>query len=414
MAIIVQKYGGTSLGSVEKIRNVAKRIAKDRKAGNQMVVIVSAMAGETDNLVDLAFQMSKTPSEREYDVLLSTGEQVSIALLCIALNDMGFRAKSFLGFQLKIVTDSAHTKARIVSINSKPIMKALKDKNIAVVAGFQGVTPEEDITTLGRGGSDTSAVAVAASLKADVCEIYTDVEGVFTTDPNICPNARKLDTISYDEMLEMASLGAKVLHIRSVEFAKKNNIPIHVRSTFSTKPGTMVTKEVPEMEKVVVSGVAYNKNETKLSILQVPDRPGIAAKIFEPLSNADINVDMIIQNISHDGYSDMTFTVAKTDYRKAREILKQTAKKLKAKGIESDEKIAKVSIIGVGMHSHAGVASKMFSALAKVGVNIQMISTSEIKVSCVIDRDYTELAVRALHDAFELHKKSKKGGKKKK
>jgi len=405
MALVVQKYGGTSVGDIQRIKNVAQRVIRTKNEGNQVVVVVSAMAGETDKLIRMAQEVTPTPDERELDVLISTGEQVSVALLAIALKSMGCDAKSYLGFQIKIATDSAFGKARITGIESEKIFEDLKEGRVVVVAGFQGVDEEGNITTLGRGGSDTTAVAVAAALKADICEIYTDVDGIYTTDPNIYLKARKLSKISYDEMLEMASLGAKVLQIRSVEFAKKYNVPIHVRSSFNENPGTIVCKEEEEMEKVVVSGVTYNKNEAKIEVMRVPDIPGIAAKLFKPIAEANIVVDMIIQTSSTDkGYADVAFTVPKPDFPKALQIVKETIKEIGGKEVLSDENIAKVSIVGVGMRSHSNVASQMFSALAKEGINIQMISTSEIKISCVIDSKYTELAVRALHDAFELDK----------
>lgn len=402
MALIVQKYGGTSVGSIERIRHVAERVIEAKKTGDDLIVVVSAMSGETDRLIGLAHQIAERPDEREYDVLVSTGEQVSIALLAIALQSMGYRAVSFLGFQVSIVTNSEFTKARILSIDSEKITKTLRDGSIVVIAGFQGIDEEENVTTLGRGGSDTTAVAIAAALNADVCEIYTDVEGVYTTDPTICSNARKLDRITYDEMLEMASLGAKVLQTRSVELAKKYNVPVHVRSTFSQNSGTVVTKEDETMEKVVVSGIAYNKDEAKITIVKVPDRSGTASKIFTPISAANINVDMIIQNVSEDGYTDVTFTVSKSDMKKALEVIKGIVKEIGAKDVQYDKEVAKVSIIGVGMRSHAGVAAKMFATLGKEGINIMMISTSEIKISCVMSAKYVELAVRALHEAFEL------------
>ncbi|RLB70761.1 MAG: aspartate kinase, partial [Deltaproteobacteria bacterium] len=402
MALVVQKYGGTSVGSVERIRNVANRIAKTFDAGNEVVVIVSAMSGETNRLVALAAEVTETPSEREYDVLVSTGEQVTIALLSMCLQSMGYNAKSYLGSQIPMLTDKVHAKARIKRIGDENIREDLKKGTIVIVAGFQGTDGEGNITTLGRGGSDTSAVAVAAAMKADVCEIYTDVDGVYTTDPRMVPEARKIEKISYDEMLEMASLGAKVLQIRSVEFAKKYNVVIHVRSSFHDKPGTLVMKEDQDMETVLVSGVAYNKDEAKISIVGVPDQPGISAQIFTPLSDDDITVDMIIQNISHQGATDLTFTVPKGDCKKAVEIIEKVAKKIKAREVSFDTEISKVSIIGVGMRSHAGVASTMFEALSEEGINIQMISTSEIKVSCIVAAKYTELAVRVLHKAFGL------------
>lgn len=404
MALIVQKYGGTSVGSVERIRNVAQRAVKTKGQGHKVIVVVSAMSGETDKLIGLAHQITDMPDEREYDVLVSTGEQVSVALLAITLNSMDYPAVSFLGHQIKIVTDNSFSKARILSIDDEKILASLEEGKIAIVAGFQGVDEYNNITTLGRGGSDTTAVAIAAALNADICEIYTDVDGVYTTDPNICSDARKLAKISYDEMLEMASLGAKVLQIRSVEMAKKYNVAIHVRSSFSENNGTLVTKEDEEMEKVMVSGVTYNQNEAKITILRVPDRPGVASKIFSPITEANINVDMIIQNTSTDGSADLTFTVPKADFKKALGIVQKTAKELNAVDVLSDPNIAKVSIVGAGMRSHAGVASKMFTALANVGINILMISTSEIKISCVIDAKFTELAVRVLHETFNLSK----------
>jgi aspartate kinase len=405
MSLVVQKYGGTSVGDTERIKNVATRVLKTKNQGHQVVVVVSAMAGETDKLIHLAQQVTSMPDERELDVLVSTGEQVSIALLAIALKNMGCDAKSYLGFQIKIATDSAFGKARITGIDSERILEDLRNGRVVVVAGFQGIDEAENITTLGRGGSDTTAVAVAAALKADVCEIYTDVDGVYTTDPNICEKARKLSKISYDEMLEMASLGAKVLQIRSVEFAKKYRVPVHVRSSFNDNPGTIVCEEDKEMEKVVVSGVTYNKNEAKIEIMRVPDVPGVAAKIFKPIADANIVVDMIIQTSSSEkGYADMAFTVPKFDFAKTLQIVKTTLKEIGGKEVNADQDIAKVSIVGAGMRSHSNVATQMFSALAKEGINIHMISTSEIKISCTIDSKYTELAVRALHDAFQLDK----------
>ena len=408
MALVVQKYGGTSMGSIERIRNVAKRVAKTYDEGNDLVVVVSAMSGETNKLVALANEMCEFPSEREYDVMVATGEQVSMSLLAMALQSMGYKAKSYCGFQLPIITDSSFSKARIEEIDDKRVREDLKNGVIVVVAGFQGIDRQGNLTTLGRGGSDTSAVAVAAAMKADVCEIYTDVDGVYTTDPRIVPEASKLEKISYDEMLEMASLGSKVLQIRSVEFAKKYDVVVHVRSSFNDNPGTLVTKEDAEMEAVLVSGITYNKDEAKISVLRVPDRPGIAAKIFSPLSAANITVDMIIQNVSHDGLNDMTFTVPKSDFKKALKIDQETAVTIGAGSVTSDENIAKVSIIGVGMRSHSGVACKMFETLSKEGINILMISTSEIKISCIIEMKYSELAIRVLHEAFALDKLSVK------
>ncbi len=402
MALVVQKYGGTSMGTIERIRNVAKRVAKTYDAGNDMVVVVSAMSGETNKLVALANDICEFPDAREYDVLVASGEQVSIALLAMCLKSMGYKAKSFHGWQVPIVTDSVFSKARIEKIDDTKMRADLKDGNILIVAGFQGVDSEGNVTTLGRGGSDTSAVALAAALKADVCEIYTDVDGVYTTDPNICADARKIEKVSYDEMLELASLGAKVLQIRSVEFAKKYDVDVHVRSSFNDNPGTMVTKEDKDMEAVLVSGIAYDKNEAKIAVMHVPDKPGIAAKILSPLSDANISVDMIVQNVSEAGLTDFTFTVTKADFKKAVVITRETAKEVNARDLVTDENIAKISIVGVGMRSHAGVATKMFQTLAREGINIQMISTSEIKVSVVVDAKYTELAVRVLHDAFGM------------
>ena len=407
MAVVVQKYGGTSVGDVQRINNVARRVIRTKEQGHQVVVVVSAMAGETDRLLRLAHQITGAPDERELDVLVATGEQVSIALLAIALRHLGHNAKSYLGFQIKIATDSAFGKARITSIDSEKILRDLENGHIVVVAGFQGADERDNITTLGRGGSDTTAVAIAAALRADVCEIYTDVDGVYTTDPNICPKARKLSKISYDEMLEMASLGAKVLQIRSVEFAKKYDVPIHVRSSFNDNPGTIVCKEEREMEQVVVSGVTYNKNEAKIEVMRVPDVPGVAAKLFKPIADANIVLDMIIQTSSTErGYADVAFTVPKTDFAKTLQIVREVMPQIGAKEINATEEIAKVSIVGAGMRSHSNVAVQMFTALSKEGINIIMISTSEIKISCVIDSKYAELAVRALHDAFELDKPS--------
>jgi len=402
MALVVQKYGGTSMGSIERIRNVAKRVAKTYDAGNDMVVVVSAMSGETNKLVALANEICEFPDLREYDVLVASGEQVSIALLAMCLKSMGYKAKSYHGWQVPIITDSACSKARIEEIPDDNVRADLKDGVIVVVAGFQGIDKEGNVTTLGRGGSDTSAVAMAAAMKADVCEIFTDVDGIYTTDPNICSDARKVEKVSYDEMLELASLGAKVLQIRSVEFAKKYNVDVHVRSSFNENPGTMVTKEDKDMEAVLVSGIAYDKNETKIAVMHVPDKPGIAAKLLTPLSDANISVDMIVQNVSEDGFTDFTFTVTKADFKRALAITKEVSAEVNAKEVLTDENISKISIVGVGMRSHAGVATKMFQALAQEGINIQMISTSEIKVSVVVDAKYTELAVRVLHDAFGM------------
>ncbi|MEW5911224.1 MAG: aspartate kinase [Thermodesulfobacteriota bacterium] len=401
--LIVQKYGGTSVGTLERIKNVAAKVKARAKKGHQMVVVLSAMSGVTDSLIKLAKEISPQPDARELDVLMATGEQQSVALFCMAAKDIGLKARSLLGFQAAILTDRMFGKARITDVETARIREYLDRGRVVVVAGFQGLDWDSgDVTTLGRGGSDTTAVALAAALKADVCEIYTDVEGVFTADPNLVPNARKLDFISYEEMLEMASLGAKVLDIRSVEFGAKFGVKIHVRSTFSDREGTMVVPEDQITERLMISGVAHNKNEARLTIKGVPDIPGIASKIFTPISKAGIVVDVIIQNTSADGKTDLTFTVPKTDYEQARRILKQTAKKIGAAQVLGDTRIAKVSVIGIGMRNHAGVATKMFSALASENINIKTINTSEIKISCVIDERYTELAVRVLHEAFGL------------
>ncbi len=404
MALIVQKYGGTSVGTTERIKAVAERVVKTAGQGNQVVVVVSAMSGETDKLIGLAHQISSSPGEREMDMLLSSGERVTSALTAIAVEALGNKAKSMTGRQAGIITDTVHTKARIERITGERIRKALSDGFIVVIAGFQGVTEgESDVTTLGRGGSDLSAVAVAAAIKADLCEIYTDVDGVYTTDPNIVPEARKLGKISYEEMLELASLGAKVLQTRSVDFAMKYNVPVVVRSSFNENPGTLVVEEDKDMENVVVSGVAYDKNQAKITVVDVPDRPGVAAKLFDGIAASNIVVDMIVQNVSSDGKSaDISFTVPKTDSRRAVDVTGKIAKEVGAKRVDLREDISKVSIVGVGMRTHSGVAAKMFQTLAGHGINILMISTSEIKVSCVIDLKFTELAVRVLHDAFGL------------
>ncbi|MFC1891555.1 aspartate kinase [Thermodesulfobacteriota bacterium] len=402
MAIIVQKFGGTSVGSIEKIKGVAERVLESYKQGNKMVIVLSAMSGQTDNLIKLAHEISDDPDPRELDVLMATGEQVSIALFAMAIKSMGFGASSLLGFQVGIRTDQIYGKAKIHEIETRRIFEELDKKRVVIIAGFQGLDENGNITTLGRGGSDTTAVAMAAAIKADVCEIFTDVDGVYTTDPNVCSKARKMDSISYEEMLEMASLGAKVLEIRAVEFAKKFNVPIHVRSTFSKERGTMVVAESKDMEKVLVSGVAFNKNEARITIRKVPDRPGIAAQIFEPILESGIVVDMIVQNTSEEGITDLTFTVLKPDFYKTMKLLSKVAEDIGAEKVLGDEDIAKVSVVGVGMRTHAGVAQKMFQTLSDEGINIIMISTSEIKVSCVIEEKYTELAVRALHKAFGL------------
>lgn len=404
MALIVQKFGGTSVADPDKIKAVARRVMDLNKQGNQMVVVLSAMAGETNRLVDLAHKMQTIPDQREMDVLLSIGEQVTVALFAMAVKEAGLDAVSLLGDQVKISTDAMHTKARIKSINSDLIKRHLNEGKIVVVAGFQGVSENGDITTLGRGGSDTTAVALAAALAADQCEIFTDVEGVYTTDPNICPSARKINRITYDEMLELASLGAKVLDIRSVSLAKRYKVPVHVRSTFTNTEGTWVVEEDKIMESMLVSGVTYNKNEARITFSKVPDTPGIASRIFNPISDAGIVVDMIIQNTRAGDMTDMTFTVPKSDYERAMKIMKKIAEEIGAESVAGDTKIAKVSIVGVGMRNHSGIATTMFHVLSRENINIMMISTSEIKISCVIDEKYTELAVRALHDAFELDK----------
>jgi aspartate kinase len=398
--LIVQKYGGTSVGSIERIKGVAQRVAATHDAGHQVAVVVSAMSGETNRLLGLAKQISPQPDERECDVLVSTGEQVTVALLAMMLKDMGYPAFSLLGHQVQISTDSSFGKARIKHINSHRLMSGLKKGNIAVVAGFQGVDADDNITTLGRGGSDTTAVAIAAAMRADACEIYTDVDGVYSADPRICPHARKLHRISYDEMLELASLGAKVLQIRSVEFAKRYRVPVHVRSSFSADEGTWLVQEDAGMEEVTVAGVTSDLDQTKFTILHVPDRPGLAAKVFGPIADNNIVVDMIIQNASAEGFTDLTFTVPKGDAQKALALVQAVASEVGARGVTSDSEVAKVSIVGLGMRSHAGVASRMFKTLAREGINVQMISTSEIKISIVVDAKYTELAVRVLHDAF--------------
>ncbi len=402
MALIVQKYGGTSVADIDRIKNVAKRCLAARKAGHDVVVVVSAMSGETNRLLKLTQQFSERPSEREQDVVVATGEQVTVGLLALAIQQLKGKSRSFLGHQVRIVTDSAFTKARIKSIDAERIFDSLKRKEIAVVAGFQGIDEQGSVTTLGRGGSDTTAVALAAALKADACEIYTDVDRDYTTDPNICPAARKLDRISYEEMLELASLGAKVLQIRSVEFAMKYKVPLWVKSSFTNDPGTLVCEEDASMEDVVVSGIAYDRNEAKVAVRGLPDVPGIAAKIFGALAEKGIVVDLIVQNTAKDGRTDLTFTVGKTDLVRAKDLIKKLGKSVSAEGIDTDDKISKLSVVGVGMRNHSGVAAKMFEVLSKEGINIQMISTSEIKVSCVIQDKYTELAVRSLHSAFGL------------
>ena len=402
MPLRVQKYGGTSVADMERIAKVADRVQKAYDNGDQIVVVLSAMAGVTDKLIGLAKQASERPDKRELDVLLATGEQTTAALLAMMLKARGYKAKSFLGFQAGIHTDHMSGKARIVDIDNHNVRDAIDEGNIVVVAGFQGADDHGDITTLGRGGSDTSAVAIAASLSADVCEIYTDVDGVYTTDPRICPDARKIDIISFEEMLEMAVLGAKVLQIRSVEFAKKYNVPIHVRSSFNEEEGTLVVNEEENMESPVVSGITCDMNEARITLKRVPDQPGISAKIFGPLAEAGISVDMIIQNTRTGGETDLTFTVTKDDFLRAKEISEKVAKEVGAEEIKTADEIAKVSVIGLGMKSHSGVAAVMFKALAEENINIRLISTSEIRISCVILAKYAELAVRALHKAFGL------------
>lgn len=409
MALIVMKFGGTSVGSVEKIKNVAQIVSNVKKEGNDVVVAVSAMAGETDKLVGLVSEIAPTANPREYDQVVATGEQVTIGLLALALQQIGIDAISYCGWQMGMITDSAHSKARIEEIRAERVHASLKEGKVVVVAGFQGITQDtQDVATLGRGGSDTTAVAVAVGLKADRCDIYTDVDGVYTTDPRIVPEARRLPVVSYDEMLEMASMGAKVLQTRSVEFAKKYNMPVRVRSTFKLDDeGTLVTSEEDtNMEKVMISGIAYNKNEAKITLTRINDKPGLASTIFSAIAQKNVNVDVIIQNISPrgDGQTDLSFTVPKNEVHKALEALESLKSSQQIGDILVDEKVAKVSIIGAGMQSHAGVAAKMFTALANEGINIMMISTSEIKISCVIAEKYTELAVRALHEAFELEK----------
>ncbi len=402
MGLIVQKFGGSSVANLERIENVAKRVLKTYNQGNDVVVILSAMAGVTDGLINLARQVTDEPDKRELDVLLATGEQTTAALLAMNLKSKGYLAQSLLGFQIKIKTEHAFGNARILDVEAKRIKDLLKQRAIVVIAGFQGCDANGDITTLGRGGSDTSAVAVAATLKADVCEIYTDVDGVYTADPNICKRARKLKQIDYDEMLEMASIGAKVLQIRSVEFAKKYNVALHVRSSFNEEEGTMVVNTEANLERVVITGVTTNKDAARITLKKVPDQPGIAAKIFTPVSDAGIIVDMIIQNTHSDGLTDLTFTVPQTDFKKTLEIEKKVAKEIGAAEVFGDTNIAKVSVVGVGMRNHSGVATTMFSTLAKENINILMISTSEIRISCVIEEKYTELAARVLHSAFGL------------
>jgi len=404
MALIVQKYGGTSVGSPERIKHVAQRVARFVAQGDQVVVVVSAMSGETNRLLALAKEVAANPDPRELDVMVSTGEQVSIALVTMALMQLGLKARSYTGAQVRILTDSAYTKARILNIDQANMRADLDAGCVVVVAGFQGIDEGGNITTLGRGGSDTTGVALAAALSADECQIYTDVDGVYTTDPRIVPEARRLKTITFEEMLELASLGSKVLQIRSVEFAGNYRVKLRVLSSFQDEgEGTLITfEEDANMEKAIISGIAFNRDEAKITLLGVPDRPGIAYQILGPIGDANIDVDMIVQNVSHDGLTDFSFTVHRNDYRKALEILKSVDAHIKSRGVIGDDKIAKVSVVGVGMRSHAGIASTAFRTLAEEGINIQMISTSEIKISIVIDEKYVELAVRVLHKAFEL------------
>ena len=402
VALIVQKYGGTSVGSIERIHRVADRVVRSQREGHRIVVVLSAMSGETDRLLKLAHEATPAPDERELDMLLSTGERVTIALLAMELRGRGINARSYTGRQVGIMTDSAHTNARIARVTADRIREALEEGIIPVVAGFQGINARSDVTTLGRGGSDLSAVALAAALKADRCIIFTDVDGVYTADPNIVPAARRIDKISYEEMLEMASLGAKVLQTRSVEFAAKFNVPVEVNSSFKEGKGTLVTKEDADMEAAAVAGVTGDRNQAKITIVGVPDKPGVAARIFVTVAESHINVDMIIQNISQAAMTDLSFTVPRADLKKAVPIIQAVAKDIEAKSVSVTEAIAKVSLIGVGMRSHSGVAAKMFEVLAREGINIMMISTSEIKISCVIDEKYLELAMRSLHSAFGL------------
>ena len=402
--LIVQKFGGSSVANVERVQNVARRVANYRKKGYDLVVVVSALGDTTDELIELAHQINTEPSEREMDMLLATGEQISVALLAMAIHKLGFEAISFTGAQVGIITDTSHTRARIIKINADKIKEELKKGKIVIVAGFQGVTLNQDITTLGRGGSDLTAVALAKELQADKCEIYTDVQGIYTTDPRIEPKAKKIKEITYDEMLEMASLGAQVMQARSIEVAKKFDVPIHVRSSFNDMTGTMITKEAKRMEDVVVSGVTVNKSEAKITVCNVPDRPGIAARIFKELSSSGVNVDMIVQNVSHIRQTDISFTVSKADVQKTMRITKKVAKSIQSGEVLDDQDIARVAVVGVGMKSHPGVAAKMFDVLAKNKINIEMISTSDISISCIIKKKFAEVAVRALHAKFGLGK----------
>lgn len=407
MALYVFKFGGTSVGKTERIKVVAEKVKKAHDAGDQIVVVVSAMSGETNRLVALAKEMQAQPTEREMDVLLSTGEQVTIALLCMALHELGCPARSYTGTQVRILTDNSHTKARIREIDAKNMQADLAAGSVVVVAGFQGVDEDGNITTLGRGGSDTTAVALAAALKADECLIYTDVDGVYTTDPRVVPQARRLDTITFEEMLEMASLGSKVLQIRSVEFAGKYNVALRVLSSFTEGNGTLITYEDSQMERALISGIAFNRDEAKLTIIGVPDLPGVASKILGPIAAANIEVDMIVQNVSENGTTDFTFTVNRNDYQRAHKLLSELQAGLGGAAVSGDDGIVKISIVGVGMRSHAGIASTMFKTLADEGINIQMISTSEIKISVVVAEKYLELAVRSLHTAFGLDNNDK-------
>jgi aspartate kinase len=407
MALIVQKFGGTSVGSVERIQKVAERVKRHRDRGDDVVVVVSAMSGETNRLIGLANEVSSNPSPREMDVLVSTGEQVTIALLCLALHEIGCEARSYTGGQVHILTDSAYSKARIMDIEYQRVCADIKAGRVVVVAGFQGIDPSGNITTLGRGGSDTTAVAMAAALKADECQIFTDVDGVYTTDPRVEPKARKLDRITFEEMLEMASLGSKVLQIRAVEFAGKYSVPLRVLSSFEEGgEGTLISLEEDGVEAAKIAGIAFNRDEAKLTIRGVPDQPGVAYKILGPIGEANVEVDMIVQNIANDGTTDFTFTVNRTDHKKASAILEATAAELGAREVVRDDRIVKISLVGVGMRSHAGIAAKMFETLSKEGINIQMISTSEIKISVVVDEKYLELGVRSLHEAFDLAEES--------
>jgi aspartate kinase len=413
MSLIVQKYGGSSVANVERIKAVAKRIVARKKKGDRLVVVVSALGDTTDDLIELAGQIAKNPDDREMDMLLSTGEQISVALLALAVQTLGFKATSLTGSQVGILTDAFHTKARIIDINTKRIKHALKAGHIVIVAGFQGCTENREITTLGRGGSDLTAVALAKALQASRCEIYTDVDGIFTTDPRIVPEARKIDQISYDEILELASLGAQVMHSRSVEVGKKFNVPIYVSNSRNTKKGTLITKESKGMEEIVVSGVALTESEAKITLFKVPDKPGVAADLFSTLADASINIDVIIQNKTETKTTDISFTCEKSDLNKAKKVVEKISKKLGAKDVTYDEKIAKVSVVGVGMRTHSGVAARVFKCLAKKKINIDMISTSEIKISCVLAQNKGREALKAIHKEFELDKINKKPLKKK-